>query len=175
VGLGTFPVGTDIEVAIKETGTVYMVPNGTNGDTASIFSASVAAVELPAYTIGYISTVNLTAGSYIFYAVDGAGNVSEASSEITLEENDPQVNVSAMKNLNDINFLYKPENRLIEVSSINELSRIIIYDILGNIHMAEDIQGKEYLHAFNKSEVGIYLVWIMDEEGKVYTGRFFCN
>ena len=175
VDLGTFPIGTDIEVAIREEGIVYMVPAGTADDTASIYAAAVAEIELAANTLGNLSTTGLSEGTYVLYAIDDAGNVSGPSREITLEENDPQTRVSALNENEDINLFYNSRDKSIKITSNKEMSRIFIYDMLGHVHVTDNTNGKKYFHPFKGSADGIYVVRILDEEGEVHTIHFACN
>lgn len=176
ISLGTFPVGTDIEVGIQEAATVYMVPKGTAGDSSSIYAAAVAEIKLTANTLGYISTDSLEGGIYILYAIDLAGNISDASREITLEKKeDPQVNAAAINITDPIAFRYDPVDKSILIVANKNLEHIIVYDVLGNMHLDKQLNGREFQYPFNSAPAGIYLARILDVEGNSNTIRFMSN
>lgn len=165
ISIGTFTVGTDIQVATTEAATVYMVPEGTPGDTSSIYVASVAETNVNSYIIGYIATSDLNRGDYIFYAVDESGNVSDASRKVTLEDDDTQVNVKSSITEENISIRYNSVTSSIEVFGHNDLVKIRVYDILGNLLSAREIKGTQYSHYFNNSDPGLYLVRVWNSSG----------
>jgi hypothetical protein len=77
--------------------------------------------------------------------------------------------VSALNTEEDLTFRYLPSDKLIKIVNRKELKRIVIYDILGNVHVTDNICGNEYIYQFNGLTDGMYLARILYEEGKVNT------
>jgi hypothetical protein len=92
---GTVKEGTAVSVTSDEVGTVYLVPAGTAKVKADILAASVATASASAGVAAGLSTAGIAAGSYIVYAIDATGNVSDASASITVEFRDPVWNFTA--------------------------------------------------------------------------------
>jgi hypothetical protein len=180
VSIGSITIGNDIEVAIKEAGKVYLVPSGTLQDTALIYAAAVGETELSAYTIGYISTVGLQEGVYMVYAVDAVGNVSEPSKAITLEKEDgnggnTRVNGPYTSPADGISIEFYPDDSLLKLSSRNGLHKILVYDILGNLLVSEELHGIERSWSVSGFKDGVYLIRVIDNSGNALTKRFLRN
>ncbi len=73
-------------------------------------------------------TSELDAGDYVVYAIDNAGNISEASKLITIQT---PVNTPLISNDSEIIIYYNPADKLIVVKSNYELKQINLYDITG--------------------------------------------
>lgn len=99
--LSNVVLGNSVYVASSETGTVYLVPSASNpvqnADLEAWVTAGSArkASVLSANTEISIPTADLQAGSYKVYAVDGAGNRSEATSVIELKN--PEIETPQME------------------------------------------------------------------------------
>ena len=172
ISIGTFPIGTDIEVATTETCKVYMVPEGTEKLAETIFAATLAEIDVNSYTISYINTTDLNAGNYILYALDGSENISEASQIITLEGEGGNVASQFPLYEIDIKITYNAVQESITLLSSNELCKLFIYDIRGNLKVAEEINGIEYNYELNSYINGPYFLRAMDSKGNSKTIKF---
>jgi len=172
ISIGTFPIGTDIEVATTETCKVYMVPEGTEKLAETIFAASLTEIDVNSYTISYINTTDLNAGNYILYALDGSENISVASQIITLEGDSNNAVKQFSHYKKDIYITYNAVQESITVFSSNDLCKVFIYDILGNLKLAEDINGIEYSYKLNSFINGPYFLRAMDSKGNSKTIKF---
>ena len=171
IDIGTFTIGTDIQVAATEEGKVFLVPSGTPGDTASIYAAALNHREISAYALANMSTSDLSEGAYVLYAIDASGNVSEASREIILESDDTQVAISSIHPERGLSLSYNPENSIIEAKSKIGLRKIIIHDILGNLRVIADIKTSQYSHNLNNFKPGVYLIRAWDDSGAIETQK----
>ncbi|MFC0215501.1 carboxypeptidase regulatory-like domain-containing protein [Paenibacillus chartarius] len=85
-----------IQATLDEDAVLYLVPDGTPMDAASILGAQLASTSALAQTALSIATDGLPRGDYVLYAIDSAGNVSPASDVIELRK-------SAGRALSDLN------------------------------------------------------------------------
>lgn len=173
--VGTFTIGTELQVATTEEGKVYLVPSETPDDTGSIYSSAVTEVDVTAYAITMLSTTGLNPGVYIGYAVDESGNVSEASREITLEKEDISTNLE---------FNHSPENEGIsihsnpysgftKVSANSKFKRLIVYNLVGKKEYDTRVEGNSCEFPNNHMLSGIYLVQVWLANDSVKTMKYF--
>lgn len=172
ISLGTFNPGTNIVVMTTEDATVYMVPQGTSSDTASILAAAVSFGEVTAYQQANISTSGLSSGEYVLYAVDSSGNVSDASSTIRLEY---PVNVNQIPANSGIVVSYNSANQQIEIKSDKELVQLDIYNILGQKAVSKNFYGKSYEFQANELISGVYLVHLYSKDGTLTIKKIYKN
>lgn len=92
-GAGPAPIGTKIEAASSEDGMLYLVPSGTAPTLETLEAAAAVTVGSAVYgtktsvkanTTGALNTASFAAGTYTVYAIDAAGNISTASSDIAI-------------------------------------------------------------------------------------------
>jgi hypothetical protein len=89
VTAGPVPAGNTISAKSDENANVFLVPEGTAKVKADIFTAAVANAAATANVAVTLKTTGIAAGNYIVYAIDAAGNVSDASASITIKLKDP--------------------------------------------------------------------------------------
>ena len=163
VTTGNFNIGTYLQLATDEDAKAYLVPAGTATDKDSIYREAVKVVEAKAYVIAYISTSDLNAGEYRFYAIDTAGNLSEPSKIIQLEavasiQDAPEFGGS-------ISVSYDPYLRALSIRSTNELGTLEIYDIRGRKKVYQVLYRAEESFDLSDFDGGIYLIQVTDVLG----------
>lgn len=81
---GTVEVGLDISVTSDEDATIYLVPSETAKNANDIRTASIATDYAFANDVLSIATVGFEGDDLVFYAIDLAGNISDATPVLTL-------------------------------------------------------------------------------------------
>jgi hypothetical protein len=164
VSLGTFDPGTDIVVMTTENATVYLVPEGTSADTASIQAAAVSFSTATAYKQANLATSEANPGNYIVYAIDASNNISEASKVIRLEY---PVSAAQIAGESDIKVSFISINQVINVNSTKELSHINLYNILGKKVLNTICSGNIAEIQTTGFVSGVYLVHVFEKEGSL--------
>jgi hypothetical protein len=174
VTTGIFSIGTFLEVSANEDATCYLVPSGTETNFDTITHHAAAVVEVSANVKAFISTAGLHSGDYLVYAIDQAGNISEPSDLIKLEQ-ETAVDLNRQEAIETISISHDNLRRFISVISKNELSRLEIYDILGRKKADTDLSGLEASHDLSGLPAGIYLIQVEDLQGFRKTIRVFTD
>ena len=165
ISIGVFTIGTDIQVATNEACTVYLVPSGTLNDTASIYAAAMAEIDVTPYVMAYLPTGDLTQGAYVLYAIDESGNVSEASREITLESDMTRVNEISIGDEDKISIGYNAALSTLEVTCDNGILKVMVYDILGRLHRVAQPNGNRFSCHFDNPRSVAFVVQVWDQSG----------
>ncbi|GAB6173136.1 hypothetical protein JCM15765_26140 [Paradesulfitobacterium aromaticivorans] len=88
VTAGPVAVGQNVSATSTESGYLYVVPSATAKTVAALDAAAAGTNGEKAVTTANtpkaVSTTGFAVGSYVLYAVDGAGNISDASAVINV-------------------------------------------------------------------------------------------
>ena len=171
ISLGVITIGTEIQVAVNEESIVYLVPLGTPNDTASIFSSAVEEISVAPYTIASISTGNLDPGVYMLYAIDGSGNISESSREITLEPDMTRIDDYSACNENGMSVQYRVSGSAVVVACDKVISKVMVYDILGRLHLVAEPGSNRFLYHFNNPGFNALVIQVWDQSGQSKIGK----
>lgn len=166
VTTGVFRIGTYLEVFVNEDAKAYLVPSGTVANHDTIAGAAVTVTDITANVKAFISTSGIMAGEYRIYAVDPAGNVSEPSGIIELE-NAMDADSYLPGIIENISVSHNPTSGSIILKSKNELRRLEIYDITGRKKADADLEGMEASYDLSGLKRGIYLIQVTDIPGNM--------
>ena len=172
VSLGTFAPGNNIVVMTTEDATVYLVPDGTSPDSASIKAAAVSFSTATAYKQANLATTEANPGNYVVYAIDASNNISEATKVIMLEY---PVSAEQLSNDSEIKITVNHASQFINVKSAKELSHINVYNILGKKVWSEKCNGNTSEFQTNGLISGIYLVHVFVKDGTVTVKKVVIN
>lgn len=172
VSIGNIPLGTDLIAITNEDATLYLVPAGTAPDTLSIKESAYAVVDVAAYVQAKFSTIGLNAGEYIFYALDNAGNISEASRMIKLEGT---LNVTSLPDEFKITIAYNSVLKTCTIKSDIELRQINVYNILGARIKSIKCDNQKYIFSTQELNTGIYIVHVYDKHGDIQVNKISIN
>lgn len=155
----------------SETGMLYIILDGEKQqDENDFISATFSgkgekAVVESADTDVAVSTGGLLPGIYFAYAVDGAGNISEKSTN--------PLNVTDATGLDDARgdaVKVYSFNRLVIVENAGgSFSRVVISDLLGRRVIDRPLTGDR--EEFRMNRQGVYIVSLLNEEGFMKTTR----
>lgn len=155
-----------IEAASSESGTIYVVPDGTGRDISDISSASLYSVPVLADSKTDIVMDNLRNGEYWLYASDHAGNISDHRS----------ISVTSVgigrPNAGSINIYPNPSTEYvtIETGFAGPFSAEV-YSIDGRIMLREELQASPGLIRTEELPNGTYILNVRSE-GEVINRRF---
>jgi hypothetical protein len=110
------------------------------------------------------NTSDLSIGNYIAYALDSSFNISEASGLIRLQS---PVNAEFVSKDSEINILYRYGEQQISIKSTRVLRKIDVYSILGEKIHSVNCHEKSYEISGHDFQKGIYLVRVVDTQGKI--------
>lgn len=169
VSVGSIPLGTDLIAMTNEDATLYLVPLGTAPDTLSIRESAFAQATVAAYAQAKFSTIGLEAGDFVFYALDDAGNISEASRTITLERalNDFTSSPDELT----ITTAYNAALKTCTIRSNHEIRQIDIYDILGKRISRIRCNDPQYDLSIPGFNAGVYFMHVYDQHGNFQANK----
>lgn len=122
----TVEKGLDLSVTCNEDAMIYMVPEGTTADKASIIAANVGEVAAKGDEATTINTTGLSIGNYELYAIDFGNNISDATvTEV----------ISAAGIAQDVSARYtiypNPVEEVIYITFSENVQRVEILNVLG--------------------------------------------
>lgn len=86
---GTIYAGDDVTATSSKDGKIYLVPEATNNEVADLEAVVTnlqgGVVDVTANTPATANTADLSAGNYVFYAVDNSNHVSDMSAVLAIE------------------------------------------------------------------------------------------
>ncbi|UXX77890.1 family 16 glycosylhydrolase [Reichenbachiella carrageenanivorans] len=110
----------EVSITISEQAQLYLVPVGTTANQDAIVSAgNEVTVSYEGRAI--VKTYDMTPGHYVLYAIDWAGNVSEASSKFEIESAPDRPVLSLDKKTNAIQIFPNPGNGMVQITGIDTL------------------------------------------------------
>jgi hypothetical protein len=168
VSIGDLTLGNDIVVMTDEDAIVYLVPDGTAADTASIFSAAAASVSLSAFKEAYLATSDLPDGEYMVYALDSSMNISEGIGQIFLTA---PVASLVEKQTFKVTIKYDPLSDLLRINCSGSIQHIELYDITGVFVMTSKPDATDYDLDLSFLESGLYVMRITDSDGNDFSNR----
>ncbi|HPE76641.1 MAG TPA: DUF4832 domain-containing protein [Draconibacterium sp.] len=172
VGLGTFTPGTNIVVITTENATVYLVPDGTLPDIATVKSTAVSFSNAEAFKQANLATTGLNAGDYIVYAIDSSNNISVASKVIVLQN---PVSAAQLYNDSEISVTFNQASQFITAKSSGNISQIVVYNILGKKTGSKKGNGNTSEFKTDGLISGVYLVHVFTENKSVAVKKVVVN
>lgn len=164
VSVGSIPLGTELIAMTTENSTLYLVPADTEAEALSIRESALAESEVEAYTQAKFSTSGLNAGDYVFFAMDAAGNISEASRIIKLEN---ASSTSLVPAKSEIIIALNPVQKTCAIKSVIELRQINVYNILGKQLKNIKCADFEYNLRTEEFDKGFYVLQVYDYRGNI--------
>lgn len=168
VSIGIINKGEDIIVMTTEDAKVYIVPEGTLPETVSIEEAAVVIAEVSAFSQFNITTANLNPDNYIAYAIDSSGNISKASSMITLQTT---VNTPLISKKPELEVTYYSLNKSFSIKSSNQLRQVDIYTPLGKKIESKLCQNNNIEFKTTGMSPGIYFIKTISSKGILLTEK----
>jgi hypothetical protein len=166
VTTGPVTIGDNISATSNEIATVYLVPEGTAKVKADIIAAVVANASATAGLAVTLSTAGISAGNYIVYAIDPAGNVSDASATIIVEIIDAVFNSSS----GQMTVYPNPASDIITVSG-KGLYNAYITDITGKIVLKPNTLSNNSINVSGLKS-GLYFIKNTSIDGETQVVRF---
>lgn len=166
VTAGPIYIGDPISATSNENGMVYLVPEGTNGVIGDINTAKVAEASATANVAASLVTEGISSGVYIVYAVDVAGNVSNASDAITINEPIEGLDQERYSSV----LLYPPViEDVLNIKSEAQMTSLQVYSMNGTLIMSMN-NPPEQINMSDLSE-GVYIINIQLNNNILFVGK----
>ncbi len=154
---------TEISATSDEDATLYLVPEGTTADKASIVAAQVVEAAATAATPVVMDISAVALGNYDLYAIDASDNISAASVVVIMSTVGVSDSYSKM-----FGVYPNPVGDVIYIRNSENIQKLEIANILGqNIKVINMVNNS---HSVSDLESGIYFLR-MHVDGEIITQR----
>lgn len=149
-----------VSVNVSEQAQLFLVPSGTPSDVNAIKAADLNPKTVTEATA--TKSNRGTAGSYILYAIDWAGNISVASEAFTIA-NDPTASTES-NNLLKFSVYPNPAKDFITVNSENNNTIKIISSLGLEVKTIKNASKSQVISIANLSS-GLYFITVSSDNG----------